>query len=340
MLDKYEITAGRYRTFINAVGPNVRAWVSAYAAAKPTSQLGAMWASYPSLRDLYPADLTSAMNLRAHLSVDIDNYNGIRGCYNSAGGAGHNTYWQSDSELAQYGVPHRPLPRELTDAKSLNCQMPIMFMAFCAWDGGEMPLLADYQDAWGAGYPAGFYTKTVTGSPVTVPPRASDRSKYNWCNGTPGTGGWDCQDSSLGNNGIFYQFPEGTSLINDQSPMIAGPGRFLGDMTALTSSTGAQRWADIYANLAEYTGDLTGSSTFCDFSVGVPGGAATCQCRVNPTSTTDTSMKTGRLVSNVPKAGIIGYSWEGHPYQRGNTNAFEATFQYGKFGSRCVRPVP
>jgi len=324
-LDKYEITAGRMRSFITAVGPNVRAWVAAYVAANPTSQLGQLVTLAPVVGNLFPAARTGPLNLVAHLgAIDIDNYNGIRGCYNgydpanaNSGTSGHATYWQPDADVALYGMPPRTNSRTTLDVKPMTCAMPMMLAAFCAWDGGELARLADMQDAWGpSGQPMG--------------PADPGRPNYNWCNGRPGTGGWTCQDTSLGNGGIFYEFPTGTNTLRDLSPWIAGPGRFQTDRSLLTSN--GESWYDLMGNLGEYTGDFSNpTSEFCDFSAAPAAGATTCTRSNKPAGSI------GTRYTGIPIAGVIGRSWEGHNYGRGTTSAFQVTFQYGKFGGRCVR---
>jgi hypothetical protein len=53
-----------------------------------------------------------------------------------------------------------------------------------------------------------------------------------------------------------------------------------------------------------------------------------------------TTVGPGTLYSNIPTAGIYGSSWEGHVYNKANlTSGYPVTFQYGKFGARCVRPA-
>lgn len=318
-LDKYEVTAGRFRTFLTAVGPDVRAWVSTYAAARPGSQLASLLEAFPTVLPIYPADLTGPRNLIAHMALDIDNYDGTRGCYNGEGSYGAGTYWLPPERLQDFGLPPRALPREVTDAKPLNCAMPIMFAAFCAWDGGELASFADLIDAWGGGtYPWG--------------PTDIGRPGYNWCNGEPETGGFNCQDTTLGNNGIFYRFPSATNLANDMSPLIAAPGRFTPDATQLKVS--GESWMDLYGNLAEYTGDFSSStSDFCDFSATPATGATTC------TRQHRSPGDIGTLFKGIPTVRMLGVSWEGHRYERTNTSVLPATFQYGKFGARCARSV-
>jgi hypothetical protein len=322
-LDKYEITAGRFRTFLTAEGPDLRTWVTKYVAANKTSQLATMVTSFPTLLGLYPDVLKgTAHSLVAHMSLDMDNYGGSRGCYNGEGTFSANTYWQPQADLDEYGMKQRELPRETADSKSLNCVMPIMLVAFCAWDGGELATHADYLDAWG---------------PTKFPWGADDllRPNYNWCNGEPGTGGFTCQDPALGGNGRFYESPKNTSLANDMSPLIAAPGRFTRDATARKS--GGESWMDLYANLAEFTGDIGtfGGPTadFCDFSAAPAAGATTCT-RMGKDGT-------GTKYEGIPFSRLVGSTWEGHQYAIDQTPppALQMTFQYGKFGGRCVRPT-
>lgn len=93
-----------------------------------------------------------------------------------------------------------------------------------------------------------------------------------------------------------------------------------------------ESWMDLYGNLAEYTGNFTASTNdFCDFSVA--NYDAACPC------TRSARAGTGTRYTNIPISGIIGRTWEGHNYGTGSIAAFQVTFQYGKFGGRCVRPA-
>ena len=204
-LDKYEITAGRFRSFLAKVGPNVRAWVKTFIVANPASQLATMVGFGPNVfpdgsdvTTIYPAqDLAGAHSLTAHMEVDIDNYDGIRGCVNDydpgVAGSGNysaNTYWMDAVHEAAFQIEPRSLPRTTSDEKPLNCAMPMMFAAFCAWDGGEMATIADYHDAW-------------VRPPNTYPwgPTDTLRPTYNWCNGPYSNGGFTCQCDGVHNIG-------------------------------------------------------------------------------------------------------------------------------------------
>jgi hypothetical protein len=330
-LDKYEITAGRFRTFLTVVGPNVRAWVQGYVTANPTSQLGKMIGSYPNVVDVYPATKKGNLGLVGHMALDFDTGGGNRGCYNGLGSYAHNTYWQDADDLTEYALPPRTLAREDSDAKSLNCAMPIMFAAFCAWDGGALATRDELLDAWGPGpFPWG---DTPVPETTDTPPKPTS-TNYNWCNGEFGTGTFKCQNSALGANGIFYRFPLGTNLANDMGPLIASPGRFPLDATALKGD--GESWADLFGNMSEYTGDFSGTDTFCDLSA--PPGPGQPSCTRTEEGPPEV-VRTGTPHTNIPRVGYLGRSWEGHFYDRGYLDVWPSTGQYGKFGGRCVRPL-
>jgi len=221
-----------------------------------------------------------------------------------------------------------------------------MFAAFCAWDGGEMATYADYYDVWPNGQKYPFDTNGVD----------ILRPNYNWCNGSYQNGGFLCQCDGVhnigpqcpaggfafnGESGVFYEFPVGTDRSMDNSPLIAAPGRFQSDITAAKSANG-EGWMDIMANLAEYTGDFAPNpgggvlNTFCDYSDG-SGGANGCPGRTDGEGKAKTY---GTLYTGIPQIGMVGNTWEGHQYfNTSKASTLSATFQYGKFGARCVRPT-
>ncbi|MDF2697387.1 MAG: Tryptophan synthase alpha chain, partial [Labilithrix sp.] len=89
-LDKYEVTAGRFRQFIESVGPNVRKWVKdEIQADTPTGQRLA--GDIPvALRDLLPASATPGEPLNLVMQVggtvmDSTQPSVSQGCYSDAG---------------------------------------------------------------------------------------------------------------------------------------------------------------------------------------------------------------------------------------------------------------
>lgn len=349
-MDKYEITSGRFRSFLTSVGPNVRDWVSGFVAANPTSQLATLVGFSASVLQIYPSQQTGPHGLTAHMGLDIDNYNGVRGCYNGDGNYSANTYWQDAGVLTEFGLPARSLPREISDEKPLNCAMPIMFAAFCAWDGGEIATIADYYDVWA---PAATVADRVNSFPWAAtnlcpgpggdgPQGAKPCPHYNWCNGTYMNGGFKCQNTAAyavgGQAGVFYEWPLNTDKSKDNEVLIGAPGRFVDD--ASTVKGNGESWMDLYANLAEYTGDFKADTgDFCDLSGEPLAGATTCT-RSDPGTTPPSTKGPGTKYTGIPQTRLIGQTWEGHQYYNGQAgDSIQATFQYGKFGARCVRPV-
>ncbi len=362
-LDRYEITAGRVRAFVDAVKAmnggqtNVRAFAKAFAAAHPTSELGVLATSYPGLLDVLPdQDAPSAkVPLPWHLGLSpIDPINTLDGCDVAAGSYGHVTYWQDATVNAAFGLPARLFDRATLDKKPMNCTMPLMLAAFCAWDGGELARTQDYQEVWGS------KSYSVGGTTVYLPwASALSIGQFNFRNGhggacTPNFGG--CMNPQFTS---FYLFPTvdmgGTAidLANDETPQISAPGRFAMDLTARTSANGAG-WYDVAGDMLEAAWPVgavapgAGQVTdVCDVSSAPGAGETGCvRTPVGGAARAGTLRFSGQL----PHIALVGYSFEGHArrsesYLAGNVaeNKIAAgdlkpvTFQYGKVGGRCAR---
>jgi formylglycine-generating enzyme required for sulfatase activity len=142
-LDKYVVTAGRMRAFLERVGGNVRdavrndpKWVSAWTDSMPTNmdearaQLGPTaqsWEWPQAGTPDFPRDLWAA-----------------RGC--QVNGGGSRTYWQPtiDGDSNRYS-------QEVLDEKTLNCVTPQLLLAFCIWDGKDLPDPEELTFAWTGG---------------------------------------------------------------------------------------------------------------------------------------------------------------------------------------------
>jgi hypothetical protein len=358
-LDKYEITAGRLREFITALGaanggqPDVRAFAKTFAQANPTSELGKVLADFPGLLDVLPTDAnpSSELPLQVHLGAFVlDPLNTLDGCFIEPDAYGHATYWQPPGDLKPFGVGYtkdpdgvRKYAREVLDAKPVNCVMPMMLAAFCAWDGGELARTSDYREVWGR-------QAAVVGAKTVYVPWAQLLSvgQFNWRNGhgeaCPVAGWPGCVDPQP----TFYRFPAaGSTPADDDAPAIGAPGRFPMDATKATSANG-EAWFDVGGNLMEAAwpnGAVTpgaGALTdVCDTTTTVGG----------PACTRTSHPGVRRYAGALPHIALVGYSWEGHsrrsePYLS-STDDDETkippgdlkpiTFQYGKVGGRCVR---
>jgi len=133
-LDKYEITAGRMRAFVERTKGDLRGAMTGLAGF-PQGWLGFL-----------PKDETE-VNARLgpyEVFEEAPRANGLRqvdGCY--IGGQGTRTWWAP----ASAGDPTK-MGREQLDEKALNCVGFYMLYALCAWDGGRLPTSAEVQAAW------------------------------------------------------------------------------------------------------------------------------------------------------------------------------------------------
>ena len=310
-LDKYEVTAGRMRQFIESAGPNLRKWVNdEINAGTPTGVRLA--ADIPAImRDLLPASKTPGEPLNMVMQVgatvmDIREPSMVQGCFqdgtsDTAGAYGANTYyWDHATLKAHFGptIAARRFTQAQYDEKSMNCGAYWMYAAFCAWDGGRMPIPAEIDEVWGAeDYPWG----ATFGYPVS-----------------PGGGMYQYElTANYFNNrasaagpgpGLFYHFPDYGNAY-DEAGYIAAPGRFILDKTTSMSANG-EHWMDLGANLMEltqYTSEFT--RDFCDFSItNAPGDNLLPTCTGGPGNAQTGVVRKAAM----PVAHWTGGSWEGH----------------------------
>jgi hypothetical protein len=340
-LDKYEVTAGRFRQFVETVGPNLRKWAAdEVAAATPTGTRLA--ADIPaSMRVLLPASATPGEPLNLVMQIgatvmDSRTPSMSQGCYQDAtsdvsGAYGANTYyWDLVTLKAHFGntIAARRFTKAQYDEKPMNCGTYWMYAAFCAWDGGRMPTQAEVDEAWGTNdYPWG----TTFGFPVSPGGGAYQyEATVNYFNSR----------NDATNPGLFYHFP-GYGDAYDLSGYIAAPGRFILDKTTKTSANG-ESWLDLGANVMELVkSPASGGANFCDFSiVNGPGDVP------NLAKCSDGGVAGVERAVNLPNVGWVGGSWEGHrnftvtgaqPWFTRNSYTLNAQTQYGKTGVRCAR---
>lgn len=310
-LDKYEITAGRIRAWVEAIKaqyggvPNIQAWVKARMAADPI-----LAAQFPADKaDYLPAqtsgqnkvitdpDATGDFDLGLLPQLGPTSYvrgvlanGGTSGCaMNNAipGNApdnfkyGHRTYWFDAAESAYFYEQARPASstKELLDEKSMNCITPIMFTAFCAWDGGYLQSQAAISTAYGPDrWPWGP-------SPTTAEPNANIALYANFNVSTSGFN--NTKDPRY----LFPLVGYGT-FAADFTPIIAAPGRIATDASQVLAG---DTWMDLGGNMIEWS-QLNGTWR-----------------------------------------GWTGSSFEGHVYPRQWTGTINFLDKYGKGGARCMR---
>jgi hypothetical protein len=193
-LDKYEITSGRMREFVNRTGGNIAGfWSSLVAAGANTTAIGQIRAQdvqyLPTANDA-PYIPTfkwnyqpTEGNVQQQTGIALGLYNQIgsgiifsdepstlQGCYigaDNSGAYGHPTYWWDAATMSeQFGAGPHKFTQAQMDEKPINCVTEMMLVAFCAWDGGHLASAAELDAAWGtATYPWGSspaYTDTWT----------------------------------------------------------------------------------------------------------------------------------------------------------------------------------
>lgn len=319
-LDKYEITAGRIRAWIEAIkaqyggAPNIQAWVKARMAVDPL--LAGMFPTIPAtdppltradylpsqstgqLQTISDADSTDTFDfgLLSHLGPTsylrgVLGNTGTSGCAmnNAPPGVqpdnfkyGHRTYWFDAAESAYFYEQPRPASstKDILDEKSMNCITPIMFTAFCAWDGGYLQSQAAISNAYGLDrWPWGP-------SPAVGEPNTDIALYANFNAGTSGFG-------NVKNPRYLFPVVGYGTFAADFTPIIAAPGRFPTDASQVLPA--ADTWMDLGGNMIEWS-------------------------QVNGTW-----------------RGWTGSSFEGHVYPRAWTGTINYLDKYGKGGARCMR---
>jgi hypothetical protein len=218
-LDKYLVTAGRARAFLESVNYDVRGYIAAH---KP-----AWWKDTwnPSV----PSNYAEAMTHLGAGSYPATAWGGSAsaGCYAGAGGG--STFWQSPQDQANYsGDVPRSYSQEALDEKALNCATEAFFAAFCAWDGGRPMKLSEWQYAIRKDVVLADATKPKNFFPWNQNNAVADAEAvkiWNFANypsaGTQfGAAGW------VGNyENPPAQIPPGKTL-RDMAAFVAAPGRF------------------------------------------------------------------------------------------------------------------
>lgn len=299
-VDKYEITAGRVRAWIEAIKaqyngvPNIRAWVVARVETDPlvATQLGDKTQYLPTMNDGEAASFPGPNGTTVNIDIGLLNqlgptsyYRGVAevnsrsGCGMYADAYGHRTYWFDDAERAYFGEIARPpqTSKDLLDEKAMNCLTPVMFAAFCAWDGGYLVTREAIHAAYGpANWPWG-----ETPKPTEDPLKRSNVNN-NILSLSPA-------------NPPRYLFPvvDYATFSQDFTPLIAAPGRFPLDVSAVRPE--ADSWMDLGANLIEV------------------------------------------VANGADIVGYVGASWEVHEFGRAAGNKLVVYDKYGKTGARCMR---
>ncbi len=323
-MDKYPVTAGRMRVFLESITGNVRGFVQATRAAGKIPELPA---GTPLLRaewDLYlPSSFAGNTNPPPAEIADTDQGGGApqNGIYTSVyrhlGGLifrnnaqsstgcmvsspGTHAYWFPNAVQASLGdIPHEHA-QTVYDTKGMNCIDYLVAQAFCIWDGGRLESLPEWQAAVGATtYPWGATpapkqqdTNTYFGNRY---PTADDAYLRNPANMVPAAYvPTAAQSIEYASYRYSYEYPN--LIATDYIVFFVPPGRLKGRTPA--------GHADLLGNTFELTSTITTDA--------------------NPFAARHRWSGNG--------------SWEGHGYNRNGGGNTVLLNKYGKLGLRCVKP--
>jgi len=317
-LDTYEVTAGRYRAYLNAVGGNPRANAPAAGAGAHPTWTNTGWRSSWNIR------LASGWS-------DVNFRLGANGCKRGGSGEYGTTTWNAtagakDAEGVEF------------DSKPIDCIDWYSLLAFCIWDGGRLPTVAEFRTAWNGGSTAKAYPWGTTPAvsspnyPFNPSPQVADYAVIgNYGGGTI--------------NGTFYPqfYTWGTSYrySNDRATHIAPPG-------SKPLGAGPYGHMDLAGNLMEWL--------FDNYSTSVKWGQPDTNF---PDPNTDVNLPWsqgdwGEWTGKKPSTGTStvwmdaggnrtagGGSWEGHQIPNGGSYLNEwpggVMGTYHALGGRCAR---
>lgn len=218
-LDKYEVTAGRVRAFVEQLTaqygkPNIKRWVT----ENQPEGWDPDWTQY--LASAEDGEEISVGNVGTNYAFGGALYIYVHGhnCFQGAGSFGFPTYWYPDDVMKNEnaGLP-RAATKDQLDVKSMTCIPNVVLAAFCAWDGGRLA--------------SAEVLNAATDNGRSLPPQGQANVTV---------------DSGTDNGP--YHFPDLDGANHEGVSRIAAPGRMTGDAV---SSEGGESWMDLRGNLNE-----------------------------------------------------------------------------------------
>jgi hypothetical protein len=167
---------------------------------------------------------------------------GTSGCAMYKGNYGHRTYDDGPAVNAYFGEPRRsPASLAESDDKAVNCLPPLMYAAFCAWDGGYLTSKAAVIAAYGSElWPWGA---APTAASLNLTSERTMLGNFNWgVNYTP--------FSNTRRPAYSWPALNDDTWSLDYTPLIAAPGRFPADIASNTRP-GQPSWMDMGSNMIE-----------------------------------------------------------------------------------------
>ncbi len=248
VLDKFVITAGRFRQFVERTGGDLRGYIQTH---RPPGWDPAWDAWLPNVLDDFTYDGKDGVYQQLGPGLYYPGEGGNYGCF--VQGIGSRTYWLPPTINQARFQDAQTYDQATLDQKPLNCVTQPMLAAFCAWDGGHLPVIQELDYAWHGGDPANHYFPWGnTPRPLgwfDAYPSLADALSYGrtYCN-PHGTG--PCAEGYAAWR--YNSWTPAVASTNDRSAYIPPPGRYpLGD--------GPFGHSDLAGLVFNHTATLSGS---------------------------------------------------------------------------------
>jgi len=280
-LDKYEITAGRIRAFVQAIN-SIPGGIRASLTTNPPTIWDSSWNKFLPAREndqiviarlllgdprhdgqtqaqagpgvVLPPTTDQAVSLGITHQFGGQVFADVHGnnCGTYAGAYGFPTYYYPADVMVTNGEVPRSLSQDVLDTKSMNCITNAMLQAFCTWDGGQLATseVMDYvtdsssgsNDVSGCGTQHDSHGELLGNIFTNTVQSGGTCPPVSVVNAT-----FDAGDA-LPVPGSFlnthnYSFPDVGPTTSDKVWEIAAPGRIAAD--------NIKGWMDLAGNLSE-----------------------------------------------------------------------------------------
>ncbi len=256
-LDKYEVTAGRVRTFVerimqaNGGVPNIKGWVDANPPAYWNAEWN-MWmpTNFSTIVDIPRGGIDATKDFGTVGDVGLDRIFGYGGTYfythgdncrvTSNGIYGYPTWWYPENVMVDKNLGgKRFFSQAQLDTQSMNCIPNAVLAAFCAWDGGQLATSAVLRFVANTGT-----SRRVVGARPTC--ETGEHGRMVALSTAAPQANFTCD---AGQAPFAYFYPATGAGVTDGANRVAAPGRMTEDVVRINA--GDEPWMDLRGNMHE-----------------------------------------------------------------------------------------